>query len=92
MYCSRRIARYAVKDVDLTAWFLAHGADPNASCMLGLTPLTFAIRDADLSVIEMLFAHGGDVQQGYLLHAAVSRERANLRSWRWQETIPGPGI
>lgn len=77
MYCLRGTARYAGKDVDLTAWFLAHGADPNASCMLGLTPLTFAIRDADLSIIEMLFAHGGDVQQGYLLHAAVSRERDN---------------
>lgn len=61
MYCLRGIARYAVKDIDLTAWFLAHGADPDASCMLGLTPLTFAIRDADLSIIEMLFAHGGDV-------------------------------
>lgn len=71
---AHRLFRYAVEDADLTAWFLAHGADPNASCLLDKTPLSAAVQYAPLSVVEMLFANGGDVQRGQLLHAAVWRK------------------
>lgn len=42
----QRISRCAVTDSDLTAWFLAHGADPNASSIMEETPLSTAVRDA----------------------------------------------
>ncbi|KAF2216112.1 hypothetical protein CERZMDRAFT_2731, partial [Cercospora zeae-maydis SCOH1-5] len=65
---------YAVEDANLTAWFLAHGADPNASCPMDKTPLSAAVQYAPLSVVQMLFANGGNVERGQLLHAAIWRK------------------
>lgn len=57
----QRISRCAVTDPDLTAWFLAHGADPNASSIMEETPLSTAVRDAPFPVVQMLFAHSGNI-------------------------------
>ncbi|CAK1366608.1 hypothetical protein CB0940_09032 [Cercospora beticola] len=70
---------YAVTDEDLTAWFLTMGADPNASCMMGRTPLSSAIQYASFRVVEMLFDHGGNIEQSSLLHAAIGRENGRER-------------
>lgn len=66
--------RYAVEDADLTAWLLAHGADPNAGCFTDKTPLSAAVQKAPLAIIEMLFANGGSIEHGQLLHSAIWRK------------------
>lgn len=46
-------------------WLLAHGADPNRVCYptkSGETPLHVAARHWDASMIELLLAHGANVQ------------------------------
>ncbi|KAL9029456.1 MAG: hypothetical protein Q9196_002299 [Gyalolechia fulgens] len=63
----------AIKDTKLTLWFLSHGADPNATCGLDITPLSIAVRDAPFEVIRILFDHGGSIEHGQLLHFAVIR-------------------
>lgn len=81
----------AVEDPDLTAWFLAHGADPNASCPMASTPLSVAVRDAPFSVVEMLLAHGGNVERGQLLHWAVGRrldDRTTMIEFLLQKGLP----
>nr|POE54515.1 serine/threonine-protein phosphatase 6 regulatory ankyrin repeat subunit c [Quercus suber] len=65
---------YAIEDPELTAWFIAHGADPNAQCGLDKTPLSAAVQYGPLSVIELLFANGGNVKNGQLLHYAIWRD------------------
>lgn len=65
--------RLAVEDANLTAWFLAHGADPNAQCLLDITPLSAAVLRGPLAVIKMLFDHGGSIEFGQLLHFAAWR-------------------
>lgn len=70
--------RFVVEDRELTSWFLDRGADPNASCVLDLTPLSFAIRKASLETIVLLFERGGDVEKGQLAHHAVERESDEL--------------
>lgn len=77
---AERLPRYAVEDAELSAWFLAHGADPNAACMMDKTPLSAAVQYAPLSVVHMLFANGGDIEQGQLLHAAVWRKLDDRRT------------
>ena len=68
-------SRLALHDEKLTEWFLSHGADPNAECGSGLdlTPLSVAVSEAPFAVILLLFAHGGSVEHGQLLHYAVRR-------------------
>ncbi|KAF2209723.1 hypothetical protein CERZMDRAFT_100130 [Cercospora zeae-maydis SCOH1-5] len=68
---------YATDNLDLTTWLLSLGADPNASCGLNKTPLSAAVQYSSLKVIELLFAHGGSVREGQLLHYAIWRERAD---------------
>lgn len=58
----------------MTKWFLEHGANPNTSCDVDCTPLSYAIRNACLSVIKLMLDHGGDVQKGQLLQYAVCRD------------------
>lgn len=58
----------------MTRWFLDHGANPNARCEVDCTPLSYAVRNASLSVIELMLSRGGDVQKGQLLQRAVSRD------------------
>lgn len=66
--------RYAVDDAALTQWFLSRGADPNAQCLLDITPLSAAVQYAPMSVIELLFEHGGSIAFGQLLNYAAWRE------------------
>ena len=65
--------RVAVVDEDLTIWFLSHGADPNAGCVLDVTPLSRPVSRASFSVIKLLFDHGGSIEHGQLLHCAAFR-------------------
>lgn len=63
-----------MEDEELSAWFLARGADPNAPCGLDKTPLSAAVQYAPMATIRMLFANGGSVHHGQLLHYAIWRE------------------
>lgn len=64
-----------MEDIELTSWFLARGADPNAGCDLDTTPLGWAVQIAPFPVIELLFAHGGSIERGQLLHHAIWRQQ-----------------
>lgn len=66
---------YAVEDLELTTWFLAHGADPNAPCQLNKTPLSAAVQYGPYDVIQILFGCGGSVKEGQLLHFAIWRDK-----------------
>ncbi|KAF3386963.1 putative ankyrin repeat protein [Penicillium rolfsii] len=66
---------YAVEDTEITSWFLEHGANPNTRCEVDCTPLSYAVRNAPLSVIELMLDRGGDVGRGQLLQYAVCREK-----------------
>ncbi|RMZ85193.1 hypothetical protein DV738_g289, partial [Chaetothyriales sp. CBS 135597] len=57
-------------------WMLDRGADPNPRCAYNCTPMSFAICSAPLSVIGVLFAAGGSVCAGQLLHHAVAERRS----------------
>jgi len=65
---------FAVTDAEMTSWFLEHGANPNTQCEIDCTPLSYAVRNARLSVIELMLNRGGDVQKGQLLQYAVLRD------------------
>ena len=66
--------RHAVNDENLVRWFLAQGADPNASSeMCDITPLPRAVQRAPFEVIQLLFQHGGSTAQGQLLNMASDR-------------------
>ncbi|KAF7131024.1 hypothetical protein CNMCM5793_003959 [Aspergillus hiratsukae] len=62
-------------DERLCKWLLEHGADPNAQCLLDLTPLSVAVQLAPFTIIKLLFEHGGSIKHGQLLHYAVRRDR-----------------
>lgn len=66
--------RYAVDDAALTQWFLSRGADLNAQCLLDITPLSAAVQYAPMSVLKLLFEHGGSIAFGQLLNYAAWRE------------------
>lgn len=57
----------------MAAWLLDHGADPNRQCVIDLTPFSFAVESASISVIHLILSRGGDVQKGQLLHHAIER-------------------
>jgi ankyrin repeat protein len=64
-------------DKEMTKWFLARGADPNAECALDLTPLSIAVLNSPFHIIELLFHHGGSIERGQLLHYAVRRDASD---------------
>ncbi|KAJ5946134.1 hypothetical protein N7454_002973 [Penicillium verhagenii] len=64
----------AVDDEEMTIWLLDHGADPNKGCAIDLTPLSCAVRSAPISIINLMFTRGGDVQKGQLLFHAIERQ------------------
>jgi len=64
--------RCFVHDINSTHWFLSQEADPDAGCYLDLTPLSVAVRSADVSVISLLLGHGS-IDKGQLVHHAVER-------------------
>ena len=64
-------------DIEMTRWFLDHGADPNresrgwAECN---TPLGWAVANASLDIIKLLFDRGGSIKHGDLLiHVAYRK-------------------
>lgn len=65
---------YAIEDEDMVTWLLNHGADPNRQYVINLTPFSFAVESAPISVIRLILSHGGDVQKGQLLHHAIKRQ------------------
>lgn len=64
---------YAIADKDMVTWLLNHGADPNRQCVIDLTPFSFAVESAPISVIHIFLSRGGDVRKGHLLHHAIER-------------------
>ena len=87
--------RLALEDTELTFWFLSHGADPNATCGLDITPLSIAVRDASFEVIRILFDHGGSIKHGQLLHFAAIRglpDRLNVLNYLIDKGAPVNGI
>ncbi|CAK3983506.1 ankyrin repeat domain-containing 50-like [Lecanosticta acicola] len=77
-WCTAPLLSYAIQvgaGTVVVSWFLSHGADPNASCQAGLTPLSTAISVAPLAIIQQLLNHCGPdtVFQGQLLHFAARR-------------------
>ncbi|RHZ43194.1 ankyrin repeat domain-containing protein [Aspergillus thermomutatus] len=65
---------YAIADEEMAAWLLDHGADPNRQCVIDLTPFSFAVESASISVIHLILSRGGNVQKGQLLHHAIERQ------------------
>jgi ankyrin repeat protein len=63
----------------MTTWLLNHGADPNKRCDIDNTPLSYAVRYADISTIDLLLRRGGDVRIGQLVHNAIYRESDTLK-------------
>jgi ankyrin repeat protein len=59
----------------MVVWFLDHGADPNKRCDWDLTPTSYAMSQASLKIILLLFERGADPRCGQLLHHAVLREK-----------------
>jgi hypothetical protein len=57
-----KIHRFVLHNENLTRWFLAHGADPNAEARWGLTPFLKAISDPEtpLSTVQLLHTWGGN--------------------------------
>jgi ankyrin repeat protein len=66
--------RVAVDDINLVQWFLGHGADPNARCLLDLTPTSYAVSLGSIEVFDLLLERGADIHKGQLLHHAVHRD------------------
>lgn len=58
----------------MTIWLLDRGANPNQQCEIDLTPLSYAVKYASISIIKLLFSRGGNIQQGQLLFHALERE------------------
>jgi ankyrin repeat protein len=63
----------------MTTWLLGRGADPNARCDIDYTPLSYAVKYADLPTINLLLRHGGDVRKGQLVVNAIYRESHTLK-------------
>lgn len=68
----------AVEDDDMVTWLLDRGADPNRQSAIDLTPFSYAVERAPISVIELMLARGGDVRKGQLLHHAIDRQSENI--------------
>ncbi|KAJ5967146.1 hypothetical protein N7501_003394 [Penicillium viridicatum] len=69
----------ALEDLDMTTWLLDRGADPNTRCHIDITPLSYAVKYADLPIIDLLLRRGGDVRIGQLVHNAIYRESDTLQ-------------
>ncbi|KAM3421629.1 hypothetical protein BST61_g2015 [Cercospora zeina] len=67
----------ALEDISLAHWLLGRGADPNAPCDIDLTPLSVAVRDASIPVIELLLQHAQHCHNGHLVFYATQRPDVN---------------
>ncbi|KAJ6148996.1 hypothetical protein N7471_000195 [Penicillium samsonianum] len=61
----------------LCEWLLEHDADPNAQCVLDITPLSIAVQEAPFEVIKLLFENNSSIEYGQLLHYAVRRSNVD---------------
>ncbi|KAJ5640912.1 hypothetical protein N7528_000537 [Penicillium herquei] len=68
----------AIENEEMTAFLLDHGADPNKECGIDLTPLSYAVQSAPISVINLMLSRGGDVQKGQLLHHTIERRSETI--------------
>ncbi|KAL9090056.1 MAG: hypothetical protein Q9159_002224 [Coniocarpon cinnabarinum] len=64
---------YVLHSDELVDWFLAHDASPNAGYDADVSVLSSAVYQAPVHTITKLFAAGGDVRRGRLLHCALLR-------------------
>lgn len=71
------ISRRSYHNEEICEWLLERGADPNAQCVLDITPLSIAVQEASFDIIKLLFKHGGSIQYGQLLHYAIRRRSAD---------------
>ncbi|KAF1958345.1 ankyrin [Byssothecium circinans] len=67
-----------VENLDFTQWFLERGANLDAGCYLDLTPLSFAVRRAQPSIVNVLLDRGS-VEKGQLVHHAVERSEDEVK-------------
>ncbi|KAJ5702733.1 hypothetical protein N7488_010281 [Penicillium malachiteum] len=67
-----------IENEEITAFLLDHGADPNKDCGIDLTPLSYAVQSAPISVINLMLNLGGDVKKGQLLHHAIERRSETI--------------
>lgn len=67
---------FAFHDVNLTKWFLNHGANPNQRCpqYTDRTTLSVAFEIAPTSTIKILLANDASLQAGQVMHYAAMRE------------------
>ncbi|KAL2438974.1 hypothetical protein ABEF95_015239 [Exophiala dermatitidis] len=65
-------------DPQLTRLFLSKNADPNAQCSYDMTPLSVAVQEASLEIIQLLFDHGASCEYGQPLHYVTRRSSADL--------------
>ena len=65
----------AVADREMVFWLLARGGDLNVRAHTDITPLSVAVRDAALDLLEELLNHSGDVQKGEVLQYALDRKK-----------------
>ena len=71
---SNRSRRLVVSDESLVRWFLAHGANPNATAgEWDVTPLSCAVAQAPLGIVKLLFDYGGSTANGQLMNFACDR-------------------
>ncbi|KAK0270185.1 hypothetical protein LTR35_001066 [Friedmanniomyces endolithicus] len=92
-WCVPPALAFAVEDPALVDWFLANGADPNARCLLDMTPLSAAVEFASLPTIQRLVDHGGSVTCGQLMHYALRRksdDRLQVMEFLLQQPSPPP--
>ncbi|KAI1666360.1 Ankyrin repeat protein [Pyrenophora tritici-repentis] len=61
-----------VDDIDFMQRFFDRGADPDVQCFLDVTPLSFAVRSAEIPVINLLLDRGS-IHKGQLFHHSVER-------------------
>jgi ankyrin repeat protein len=60
-----------LKNKRLLAWFLAHGASPNAPAATSRTAIDAAARIASAQVVARLLQHGGTIGTTNALHMAI---------------------
>ena len=73
-----KLASYMLEDENLTRWFLAHGASPNApASRLFETPIMKACSFARLSIIKLLYTYGAS-HENVLQSAAESNAEGRL--------------
>ncbi|RAK97334.1 ankyrin repeat domain-containing protein [Aspergillus ibericus CBS 121593] len=63
-----------IHDEEMTTWFLDNGADPNARTVMDVTPLSWAVEGAPMSIVRLMVDRCKSFQNGQLLHYAVGRE------------------